>query len=71
MLQEGWNAQRKISRSFTLGLVHIEKAHRDARNGRDRDEGKDHPDPTRASRTPIATSNPLRIAWGRGGQPGM
>lgn len=29
-------------------------------------------DLTRASRTPIATSNPLRIAcWGRGGQPGM
>ena len=25
----------------------------------------------RASRTPIATSRPLRIAWGRGGQPGM
>jgi len=28
-------------------------------------------DPTRASRTPIATSNPFRIAWGRGGHPGM
>ena len=25
----------------------------------------------RASRIPIATSSPLRMAWGRGGQPGM